>query len=401
MHVLFVHKNFPAQFGHIAKRMVQDGHRCSFVTEHPSAMVDGVERIEYKVAGGARKENNFCSRSFENFVWNSEGVFEALRNRPDMKPDLVVGHSGFGSTSFLPELYDCPIVNYFEFFYHTKNSDIDFRPEENPPPQVFRRARARNAMLLWDLHTCAAGYSPTKWQKSLFPSEYQQKIEVIFDGIDTQKWKPLESRPVKRQIGDRIIPDDVQVVTYVSRGFESMRGFDRFMDVAKRIYQLRDDVVFVCVGSDRICYSGDESKIAARTYREHVFSQDTYDLDKFIFTGTLPADSLVKVLGMSDLHLYFTVPFVLSWSLLNAMACGCPIVASDTEPVQEVIQHGENGMLADFFDTDQFVSAAVEVLENQSLNVQLRKLARQTILDIYDVEVTYPKLVSYFENVTK
>src|SRR5262249_4130091 len=156
------------------------------------------------------------------------------------KPDLVVGHSGFGSTLFLADLYDAPIINYFEYYYHGRNSDMDFRPEFPVHELDVLRARTRNAMILLDLQTCAAGYSPTAWQRSLFPAEFQYKIETIFDGIDREFWY---RRAVPRRIGDRTIPTDTRIVTYVSRGFESMRGFDIFMRVAKRICDARRDVV--------------------------------------------------------------------------------------------------------------------------------------------------------------
>ena len=153
-------------------------------------------------------------------------------------------------------------------------------------------------------------------------------------------------------------------MTYVSRGFESMRGFDIFMKVAQRIYQQFPDVVFVVVGSDRVCYGGDEKHIRHKTFREHVMAQSNYDLSKFIFTGLLPVSKLVDVLSLSDLHLYFTVPFVLSWSLMDALACGCTVLASDTAPVREMIEDGRNGLLCGFYDVDGFAARAVEVLRD-------------------------------------
>jgi glycosyltransferase involved in cell wall biosynthesis len=153
-------------------------------------------------------------------------------------------------------------------------------------------------------------------------------------------------------VGGRDLPESARIVTYVSRGFESMRGFDIFMRAAKRIYQRYPEVLFVVVGSDRICYDGDEKHIRHRSFREHVLAQDDYDLPKFVFTGLVPVPTLVDLLSLSDLHIYLTVPFVLSWSLMNALACGCTILASDTEPVREVIVDDEHGLLVDFFDVE-------------------------------------------------
>ncbi len=331
MHVLFVHNNFPAQFGHIARHLVKNkGFQCSFVCEHPSGEFDGVQRIQYKAKGGATKATHYCSRTFENATWHAWGVYEAMKARPDVKPDLVVGHSGFGSTLWLADLYDCPIINYFEYYYRGHGSDLDFRPEYPSDEMSILRSRSRNAMIMLDLQTCTRGYSPTDWQRNLFPAEYQHKLETIFDGIDTELW---HRREVQRKVGDQVIPADMKIVTYVSRGFESMRGFDIFMKVAKRICDARKDVVFVVVGTDRIAYGGDLNHIKEKSFREHVLKQDNYDLSRFIFTGRVPHARLGRHSQLSDLHIYLTVPFVLGWSLMNSLSVGCTVLASDIAPV--------------------------------------------------------------------
>src|SRR5262249_28935160 len=149
-----------------------------------------------------------------------------------------------------------------------------------------------------------------------------------------------------------VIPDGMRVVTYVSRGFESIRGFDIFMQAARRIYQQRSDVVFVVVGEDRICYGGDEEFIGQKSFKQWVLARDDYDLSRFIFTGSVPIGTLVQLFALSDLHIYLTVPFVPSWSLLNALACGATVLASNTPPVCEVIEHAKTGLLVDFFDVE-------------------------------------------------
>lgn len=395
MHVLFVHKNFPAQFGHIASYLARKrGFECTYVSELPDAEIGGVRRLQYKLAGGATATTHYCSRTFENATWHAHAVYQTMQAHSEIRPDLVVGHSGFGSTVFLADLYECPIINYFEYFYRGRNSDMDFRPDAPPEMLDLLRARTRNAMILVDLETCAAGYSPTKWQRSLFPSRYQSKIATIFDGIDTAFW---HRRRPQRRIGDREIPHDVRIVTYVSRGFESMRGFDVFMQIAKRICDARSDVVFICVGSDRVCYGGDLRRIQAKSFREHVLEQDQYDLDRFVFTGQIPAGQLVEILSLSDLHIYLTVPFVLSWSLMDALACGCTVLASDTPPVREMIEHGHNGLLADFFDIDRFTALALEVLDDPMACRPLASAATAMIQEHFSLEKTLPAMLKLYE----
>ncbi len=398
MHILFVHQNFPAQFGHVAAYLTrQKGYRCTFVSEKPPGVVGGVECVQYKVKSGARAENHYCSRTFENAVWHSHAVFEALKARPDLKPDLIVGHSGFGSTLFLRELYDCPVINYFEFFYRPTGSDMDFRPDF-PSTELNRlRARARNAMLLLDLENCDLGYSPTSWQRDRLPKLFHDKVRVVFDGVDTSVWNPAARPPGPRRLGGLTFPDDVRVVTYATRGMESMRGFDVFMKVAKKLCDRREDVVVVVAGQDRVCYGGDAQVIGGKSFKEWVLSQDNYDLARFHFVGLLPPSELARLFALTDLHVYLTVPFVLSWSLMNALACGATVLASDTEPVREMVEDGKNGLLADFFDVDGLADVAGKVLDAPGEFKHLGAAGVDMIRERYSLDVCLPKMLALYE----
>jgi glycosyltransferase involved in cell wall biosynthesis len=400
MNVLFVHQNFPAQFGHIARQMIQDrGHACTFISERPAATTDGIRLIQYQPKGGATRQTHYCTRSFENAVAHAHGVYEACRRHPELRPDLIVGHSGFGSTLFLREVFDCPIINYFEYYYHPHGSDMDYRPEFAPRELDFLRSYCRNAMLLLDLQNCQAGYCPTQWQRSLLPQTYQAKLEAIFDGIDPQVWHRQEGTP--RQVGRRSIEESTRIVTYVSRGLESMRGFDIFMKVAKRIYTAMPNVVFIVVGSDRVAYGGDLKYIQEKSFREHVLKQEEYNLSKFIFTGHVPSGQLARILSLSDLHIYLTVPFVLSWSLFDALACGCTVAASSTEPVKELIAHEQNGLLADFYDVDGLADLALRVLRAPQDYEHLGQAGAKLIQEKYTIDKTFPQLVSFYERVAR
>ncbi len=397
MHVLFIHQNFPAQFGHIAGYLAQrHGFRCTFLSQQQPGTAGGVERIQYHIKGGARAENHYCSRTYENAVWHSHALYEALEARPDVKPDLIVAHSGFLSTVFLRELYDCAIVNYFEYYYRTKGADMDFRPDF-PYPAINRlRARARNSVVLMDLENCDVGYSPTRWQRSLFPALFQTKIRTIFDGIDTAVWRPVAGGP--RRIGDRVIPEGTRVVTYVSRGMESIRGFDIFMRVAKRLYQRRPDVLFIVVGEDRVCYGGDEEFTGKKSFKEWVLARDDYDLSRFVFTGPVPIGTLVQLFALSDLHIYLTVPFVLSWSLLDALACGATVLASNTPPVREVIEEGKTGLLAEFFYVDVLAERANQVLNAPQDYKQLGRAGVEMVRQRYSLDVCLPRMLALYED---
>jgi glycosyltransferase involved in cell wall biosynthesis len=390
MQILFVHPNYPAQFGPTLQRLTQMPEvECVFVTRKVSGINDGVRCIPFELRGGATKTTHYCSRTFENAVWRSHAVYETCKSVSDLKPDLIVGHSGFGTTAMLKEIYDAPIINFFEYYYHPHNSDMDFRQDFLPAEIDFLRSRMRNAMILIDLETCAAGYCPTQWQHSLLPKEFQPKVETIHDGVDTDLWC---RRKVPRKLGDEIIPDEVRIVTYVSRGFEAIRGFDIFMQIAKQISETMPNVLFICVGSDRICYGNDLKHIQDKSFREHVLKTVQPDLSCLRFTGLIPREQLADILSISDLHIYLTVPFVLSWSMLNALACECVVLASDTAPVQEFISHDKNGLLNDFFDTDGFVKHALRVLKNPDDFRHLGQKGRELIKENYSLDETFPKL---------
>jgi glycosyltransferase involved in cell wall biosynthesis len=395
MHVLFIHPNFPAQFGHVAAYLARaHGFRCTFVSQKPGGDGDGVTRLQYHLKGGATDKTHYCSRTFENSVWHSHAVYETLRARPDVRPDLVVAHSGFLSSVFLRELYDCPIINYFEYFYRTRNSDMDFRPDFPTPAINALRARARNATLLLDLESCDAGYSPTRWQRDRLPAAFHDKVRVIFDGIDTALWRPDPAAP--REVAGRAVPDGTRLVTYVARGMESMRGFDVFMRVAKRLCDRRRDVLFAVVGEDRVCYGGDHDVTGGKSFKEWVLAQDAYDLSRFVFTGLLPTPALARLLAATDLHVYLTVPFVLSWSLLDSLACGATVLASNTAPVREVIEPGRTGLLADFFDVDGFADAAGRVLDAPQEYRPLGRAGVELVRERYSLDVCLPQMLALY-----
>jgi glycosyltransferase involved in cell wall biosynthesis len=393
MHVLFLHTNFPAQFGQVAVQLADRyQYRCTFASEKPSANIPQIEQIQFTAASGAHAATHHATRSIENLVWKSQAIYDVLKQRPDIKPDVIVAHSGFVSPIFLRELYPgVPHIGYFEYFYHARSSDMDFRSDlPLPPEQDFLRVRVRNAKLLLDLHNCDVGYSPTDFQRSQLPAEFQSKIETIFDGIDIDFWQPAEV--VDRTFNGFTIPANHRVLTYVSRGFEALRGFDMFLQVADRVCKARQDVSVIVVGEDRVAYGGDERYTEGKTFAKWTIDRYQPDLSRIHFLGRLSPTDLSRLFALSDLHLYWTVPFVLSWSLMNALSCGCTLIGSDTAPVREMIRDGQNGMLCDFFDIDRWVDRSLEVLASPAKYRSLGQRGRQMIVDRYQVRQAVDKM---------
>ena len=390
MQILFVHPNFPAQFGPVGERFSKrEDTQCVFVSRNASGHQRGFDCVPYQLRGGATKGNHYCSRTFENAVWNSHAVYETCKATPELSPDLIVGHSGFGSTAMLAELYDAPIVNLFEYFYRSRGTDMDFRPEY-PSSELDRlRARMRNAMILVDSMTCEVGYAPTHFQRDLFPESVRGLLEVAHDGIETDIWYPREH---DRSVNGETFGPETRLVTYVSRGFESMRGFDQFIRAAKAILDQRDDVVFLVVGEEGTHYGNDKKHVGQLSFKEHIFKETGADESSFRFLGRLSRDELARVLSMSEAHIYLTVPFVLSWSMLNAMACGAPIVGSSTPPVAEVIADAENGVLVDFHEPADIAEGVLRVLDDAGLAKRLSENGLTTIHERYSMEVCFPRL---------
>jgi glycosyltransferase involved in cell wall biosynthesis len=397
MHVLFVHQAYPSQFGPIAEWMSRTKeHRVTFVSTDPSRWHGAIENIQHAFPPDPKAGQLVpWMRDFPRKLQRCRGVVKALKKRPDVRPDLVVGHSGFGSTLFIREVLDCPIVNYFEYFNDSQQNDMLYRIDFDHSDEYRCWRRSANAIFLLDLENCDVGYSPTRWQRSLLPESYRSKVKVIFDGVDTKTFRPLPKVP--RVIRKTALPRDVRIVTYVARGFELIRGFDIFMKVAKRIYTEYPNVLFLVAGRDRVEYGTDVKLIGLNSFKRWVLEKDTYDLSKFRFPGWLSTPELVRLFNLSDLHIYLTTPFPPSWSLFKALACGATVLASNTPPVREVIKDGTNGLLAGFFDVDGLAKQAIDVLRAPSVYRDLRATAVSGIQNNYSNEVVLPKLLRFFE----
>ncbi len=190
-------------------------------------------------------------------------------------------------------------------------------------------------------------------------------------------------------------------MTFASRGLESIRGFDIFMKVARRICKARSDVIFIVAGGEEIHYGWDKLHTGVPSFKEWVMKGAGDDLDRFIFTGRILPEQLASIFRLSDLHIYLTAPFVLSWSMLDAMASGCVVLASDVPPVREVINPGQNGLIEPLFDVDALTETALRVLENPAAYSPLRAAARRTIEEKYSLEVCIPPLARFFERVAE
>jgi glycosyltransferase involved in cell wall biosynthesis len=403
MHVLFIHRAFPAQFGQAALELTRRyGWTCSFLIEHlsrcPSPSPEMLKRLHLYVLPrpdpGRREPPPPWPQTFGHALERARAVAEAVRARPDLRPDLVVGHGGLIPTFLLREVVDCPIVDFCEYYFAPRGRDLTYRLDLPPAEPAPFFPRCVNAASLASLEACDAAFAPTRWQRDSFPARFRPKIEVVPDGIDVDLYRP---GPAPRVVGGRALPAGARVVTFVSRGLESMRGFDLFLRAARQIGRRRPDVVFVVAGEEETHYGWDALHTGGVSFKEWALSRADCDLSRFVFLGHVEPDRLADVLRLSDLHVYWGVPFVVSWSLLNAMASGCVVLAADSEPVREFIDPGRTGLVEPFFDVDRFVDTACRVLADPAAFRPPGDAARRVLEEKYSLDAATPRLKAYLE----
>jgi glycosyltransferase involved in cell wall biosynthesis len=402
MHVMFIHPNFPAQFGHIAhylKMQLKWDATCvtSIDTTHLQLPFN---HINYRLKDNEPQPKVFYNPgSLQELMEHLFAIYRGLRGVKQINPDLVVGHMSYGTMLYLRNLYPCKFVGYYELLPPPFWTDGLILRKEYPPPEAIRLFNATyHALTYLHLHAVDAVYTPTEYQKSTAPPELQHKIRVIFDGVDAEAFQPRQL-PRPHQFRDITIPAGTKVVTYVSRGLESARGFDIFMKVAKRICEQRKDVIFLVAGQERTFYGHEMHHIGNnKSFKQHVLEQDNYDLSRIHFLNLIPVPDLIQMYNLSDLHIYLTVPYVLSWSMIQAMSAGCTILGSATPPVQEAIDHGVHGLLADFYDVDALTEQALTVLREPQAYRHLGQAARQRVLERYEKTKCINQLVQLFQD---
>jgi glycosyltransferase involved in cell wall biosynthesis len=362
MKVLFIHQNLPGQFKHIALHLAQQpGVEVLAIGRESAPWLPGVRLLRYKPHRPANAGTHPYARSFEDAVLHGQEVLRLLLDlkRKGYRPDVIVAHPGWGETLYAKEAFpDAKLIHFCEFYYHSHGADANFDPEFPLDINGAARIRSRNALHLLNLENCDLGITPTQWQHSLHPAAYRDKIQVIHEGIDTAAQATLQLP------NGSVLCAGMPIVTYVARNLEPYRGFHSFMRALPQLLKQHPTCQVVIVGGDGVSY-GSAPKDAPN-WRSKLLAENPLDLNRVHFLGKVPYEAYKKVLQVSAAHVYLTYPFVLSWSLLEAMASGCLIIGSDTAPVREVIRDGENGLLVDFFDSAKLSEVLVTALNNKS-----------------------------------
>lgn len=402
VNILFVHQNCPGQFKHLAIRLSRESaHRVVFLSQPNQNRIPGIERIDYQPARQPAAQSHSYLRDTEAAVLNGQAV---VRKCLELKaqgfvPDVMVGHNGWGETLYLKDVWpDRPLLSYFEFFYRTTDSDIDFDAEYPLSADDRLRARTRNAVNLLGLAGCDGGIAPTEWQRSRYPAEWQDKITVLHEGVDTGIVTPDPAAAITLGREQVTLSRADEVVTFSVRNLEPYRGFHVFMRTVPEIQRRRPNARIVVVGGDDVSYG--RRAPGGTTWRKLLLQEleGRIDMRRIHFLGRIPYADYLRVLRVSQAHVYLTYPFVLSWSMLEAMSAGCLVIGSRTPPVEEVIEDGVNGLLVDFFDRDGIADRIDAVLDHADRMKDLRAAARRTIVERYDLETrTLPAYMALLE----
>jgi glycosyltransferase involved in cell wall biosynthesis len=401
MNVLFVHNNFPAQFRHLAAALVKDPtNSVAAIGSHTAASLPGVRLIKYALPQADVSETHPFARRFDLECRRAEQVLYGLSGLTlsGFKPDLIFAHPGWGETLPLRNMFpDARIALYCEYYYSAHGGDMGFDAEFPVTGLDGHVAlQIKNATTLLALEECNLGISPTRWQHSTFPAHYQSKIQVAHEGIKVDIAKPNAKAVLRLSDGELTSSDEV--VTFIARNLEPVRGYHILMRVVPQILKRRPNAHIVIVGGEGTSYGA--APPAGTTWKS-VFLKEMearIDLRRVHFLGQVPYETYLRVLQISSAHVYLTYPFVLSWSMLEAMSTGCVGIGSDTAPVREVIIDGETGILVPFFDIEQWADRIVEVLSAPKRFISMRRAARAFIQNNFDVDkICVPRLLSLLQ----
>lgn len=406
MNILFIHQNFPGQFKHLAPALVKAGHKVTalILAKTEAKQWNGVRLVSYSLSRGNAKEAHPWTVDFESKVIRGEACLKAALALKDKGyiPEVIVAHPGWGESLFLKEVWpEAKLKLYCEFFYHARGADVGFDPEFSASdPADAGRVTLKNANMLLQFQNADAGLSPTHWQASTFPPHIRDKITVVHDGIDTELLRPNPSVGFPLDNGKRLTRDD-EVITFVNRALEPYRGFHTFMRSLPKLLAARPNASVLIVGKEGVSYGAQppNGKSWKTIFSEEILPQLTpQQRERIHFLGTIDYARFINLLQVSRAHVYLTYPFVLSWSLLEAMSVGCSIVASDTQPLHEAIKHNETGLLVDFFDHSALADSVTRLLDDEDTRVRLGKAAREFAIENYDLKsVCLPMQLQWVE----
>ncbi len=406
MKILFIHQNFPGQYKHLAPLLASQGHQCVSLTlrvKKPTKW-NGVQLIPYGLPKRSGQNLHPWLVDLDTKVTRGEACWRAARKLREQgfMPDLILAHPGWGESMFLHDVWpQARIGLYCELYHHAEYPHLNFDPEFDKSADAEAQAlRIRMKNINNHLHFPAAhaGISPTAFQADTFPAKFRKRITVSHDGINTATSCP--NPDVRLTIeGEVDVTREDEVITFVNRNLEPYRGYHRFMRALPRLLKERPKAKVLIVGGDEVSYGArpPNGQTWKQIFIDEVKDQIApQDWERVHFLGRIPYDKFTQLLQVSRVHVYLTYPFVLSWSLMEAMSCQAAVVAGRVEPVEEVITHGKTGRLVDFFDGEALVDEVCDLLNDREARETLGRAARKLMQDEYDLKtICLPRQIEW------
>lgn len=386
MKILFVHQNFPGQFKNLAVVLAGQGqHEVVAVGYSDHKPTAAYRYVRCTVARGNSPGTPEPLVDFESKLLRGEATAQVAHQlkQDGFEPDVIFGHPGWGECLFLRDVWPrARLALYCEYFYRGTGQDIGFDPEFGATEvAAVQRIRLRNAHTLLSLSEADALYSPTQWQADTYPAEYRDRMTVVHDGVDTLFYAPNPQAFV--ELDGRRLDHNSNVVTFVARNLEPCRGFHTFMRALPQVLERNPDCQVIVVGDPSPGYGPGP---ATGTWQDVMLAEVGARLspERVRFVGLVPVQVFRTLMQISSVHVYLTYPFVLSWSVMQAMACGALVVGSRTPPVQEVLTHEDNGLLVDFFSPQEVATAVTRGLAKTADVLAMRQRARALVQQRYD-----------------
>ena len=390
MRILIIHQNFPGQYRHLVGALIARGDEVQAIGAPHAPGMAGVSCFRYRLPSvGAVPAVHPWAQDFQVKVIRAEAVLRLLSERSDqiVRPDLILGHPGWGELLGIKDHWaDVPVLHQLEFVYQLQGADTGFDPEFPIALGSQTRLRLRRATQLMAFHDLDWALAPTHWQATTAPAAFRDRVSVIHEGIDTTAIAPrLGSHVNLEKRGLRFEPGD-EVVSFVVRNLEPYRGFHTFLRALPLLQKLRPRAHMILVGGEGVSYGPPPAQ--GGSWKQVLLAEleGQLDLGRIHFVGQVPHPVLHDLFRVCACHVYLTYPFVLSWSLLEAMACGAVVIGSDTPPVAEVISHGVNGLLVDFFSHEALAERVAEVLADPAAHRALALEARRTVQQHFDLQ---------------
>ena len=386
MNFLFVHQNFPGQYVHLLRSLVADNqarpgtHEIVFMTEPNQNYMDGVRKVTYSRPPPPPKALAPAAWEFETAALRAQAGYQGAQKIKALgfKPDIIIGHHGWGEMLNLCDVFPCvPILGYFEFYYRIHGSDVNYDSEFPMDETHFGAVRAKNTINLLAIALEQWGQTPTHWQYETYPDWAKSKIRIIEEGVDLEKCAPEpELRKKKITIGSLTVTPKQKLLTYVSRNLEPYRGFHTLMRALPRILDECPDLVVSLVGGEEVSYGAPPPN--GGSWKDVLLKEvgDRIDHSRVHFMGKVKYQDHLTLLKRSDAHIYLSYPFVASWSLREALACGCLVIAADSVTVTEFIEDGVNGLVTPTLDSGKLADNVIKALSNNKQAALLRKGAR-------------------------